>query len=489
MRLRSLRPRSPARAPRSLAAARVAPGLLALVAAVASCGGSAANSTPAGASRSGASAATASAATGATAPAGTAAIAVPDWLTYHRDLARTGLDPTSPPLGRVRHAWTHDLDGKLYAEPLVSGGRVIVATEADSLYALRARDGRTLWRAQLGAAVSGGSLPCGNIDPTGITGTPAIDARTRTVYVVAFLSPARHFLFAVNLATGRVRWRRPIDPPGADPRVHQQRAALALSRGRVYVAYGGLYGDCGDYHGWVVSVPAGAPSGSLQGFRVPTRREGAIWAPSGPAVDAAGNLFVATGNGASETSFDFGNAVIRLTPGLARADFFAPRDAPALSAADTDLGSTGPVLLPGGRAFVIGKSGVGYLLDARHLGGIEGELDARGLCDAAFGGSAYARGLLYLPCVNGLTAVRATRSGLGLRWRGPGFRAGPPTVAGGAVWTVDLDGGTLYALDARSGRVRFSAGIGSPAQFTSPTVTGGYVFVGGGARVLAFRGA
>jgi outer membrane protein assembly factor BamB len=74
-------------------------------------------------------------------------------------------------------------------------------------------------------------------------------------------------------------------------------------------------------------------------------------------------------------------------------------------------------------------------------------------------------------------------------WRGPGFRAGPPIVAGGAVWTVDLDGGVLYALDAGTGRVRFRAGIDNPAQFTAPTAAGEWIYVGGGSRVLAFSGA
>jgi outer membrane protein assembly factor BamB len=286
-----------------------------------------------------------------------------------------------------------------------------------------------------------------------------------------------------------VRWRRVIDPPGADPKVHQQRAALVLSHGRVYVAYGGLFGDCGDYNGWVVSVPASSSRGALQAFQVPTQREGAIWAPSGPAVDASGNLFVATGNGSSTNSFDFGNSVIRLSPSLQRTAFWAPRNAAALNAGDTDLGSTGPLLIAGGRAFIIGKEGVGYLLDAGRLGGIGGQLASRAVCSGAFGGSAYAAGLVYAPCVDGLVAVRATGGALAAGWRGPGFRAGPPIVAGGAVWTVDLGGGMLYALNARTGAVRFRAAIGQPAQFSTPTAAGGWIYVGGGNRVFAFTGA
>jgi outer membrane protein assembly factor BamB len=411
------------------------------------------------------------------------------WLTYHRNLARTAHDPTSPRLRKVRQRWTRGLDEKLYAEPLLARGRVIAATEGNSVYALDAGSGRVRWHARLGTPVDGGSLPCGNIDPSGITGTPVIDGARRTVYTVAFLRPAHHVLFALDLKSGHVRWQRPIDPPGADPKVHQQRAALALSRGRVYVAYGGLYGDCGDYHGWVVSVPANGPSGSLEGFQVPTKREGAIWAASGPSVDASGNLFVATGNGSSTDSFDFGNSVIRLDPSLRRTAYWAARNTASLNASDSDLGSTGPLLLPHGRVFAIGKEGTGFLLDAGNLGGIGGELASRPVCDAAFGGSAYASGLVYVPCVDGPVALRVGSRSLARAWKGPGFRAGPPIVAGGAVWTVDLDNGVLYALDARHGRVRFRASIDEPAQFTTPTAARGWVYVGGGSRLFAFSGA
>jgi outer membrane protein assembly factor BamB len=410
------------------------------------------------------------------------------WPTYHRDLARTGNDPRAPRATRVRRAWSGSVDGDVYAEPLVVGGRVVAATENNSLYAFSAASGRRLWRTHLGSPVAGSSLPCGNIDPSGITSTPAIDTKRGIVYAVAFLAPARHELAAIDLSSGRVRWRRAIDPP-ADPKVHQQRGALALANGRVYVPYGGLFGDCGNYHGWVVSVPAGSPGGAQANFMVPTHREGAIWAPSGPSVDGRGRLFVSTGNGDSTSSFDFGNAVIRLSPSLQRQSYFAPTNAAALNGTDTDLGSVGPLLLPGGRVFAIGKEGIAYLLDANNLGGIGHPLASRRLCDSAFGALAYAGGNVYVPCTNGVVAVRVGSRSMSVAWRGPGFRAGPPIVAGGLVWTIDLDGGQLEGLSAGSGRVAFRAGIGSPPQFSTPSESGGRLFVSGGKRVLAFTGS
>jgi outer membrane protein assembly factor BamB len=402
-----------------------------------------------------------------------------DWPTYHHDSARTGATGSGPPLGRARRLWSAAVDGAVYAEPLVAGGKVIVATENDSVYAFDAASGRLSWRTHLGAPVSGGSLPCGDIDPSGITGTPVADTTRGAVYVVAFVRGFRHTLAALNLSTGAVRWRRRVDPPHADPRVHQQRAALALAGGRVYVAYGGLFGDCGRYHGWVVGASAAHPRKRLVSFRVPAHREAGIWSPSGPAIDGRGNLYVTTGNGDS-SSFDFGNAVIRLSPRLRRVGFFAPRNAGSLNGTDTDLGSVGPLLLPGGRAFAIGKSGIGYLLRTAHLGRIGHALAARRIC-AAFGGVALSGGTIYVPCTGGTAAVRV--AGLDVLWQGPGSES-PPIVAGPAVWVIDR--GTLEQLDPSDGRARFSASIGSTATFATPSAAGGLVFAAGGGRVYAF---
>jgi outer membrane protein assembly factor BamB len=405
-----------------------------------------------------------------------------DWPTYHRQPARTGVAAAGPALGRVRRLWTAEVDGAVYAEPLVAGGKVIVATENDSVYGFDATTGHQAWRAHLGTPVSGGDLPCGNIDPSGITGTPVVDPTAGVIYAVTF-QRFEHRLVALDLATGGVRWQRLIDPPGADPRTHQQRAALAISQARVYVAYGGLYGDCGDYHGWVLGAPASRPTGQVLAYRVPTVREGGIWAPSGPALDGAGNLYVATGNGSSTSSFDFGNAVIRLTPTLRQSGFFAPSNAAALSGQDLDLGSTGPLLLPGSRVFMIGKTGVGYLLSTRRLGGIGHPLASRSICGAAFGGDAYADGTIYIPCTDGIVAVRLAGDRLQPVWS-QGAAQLPPILAGPGLWAVG--GGVLYQLDPKSGRVRFSASIGDPAHFATPAASGGRIFVAAGGRVYAF---
>jgi hypothetical protein len=182
-------------------------------------------------------------------------------------------------------------------------------------------------------------------------------------------------------------------PPGP----HQQRAALALSQGRVYVAYGGLLGDCGDYRGRVVASRTDG-RGPLQAFQVPTSREAGIWGASGPAVDGRGRLYVAVGNGAATGGdWDRSDSVLRLSPELRLEDGFAPTRWPQDNAADADLGSMDPLLLAGGLVFAAGKSGLGYLLRADHLGGVGGQLVERPVC-AAFGGAAAVGSVLYVPC-------------------------------------------------------------------------------------------
>ncbi len=417
---------------------------------------------------------------------GTAAAAAAGWPTYHRDLSRSGYDPTTPSLLPPHRAWVStSLDGQVFAEPLVIGTRVFVATEADSVYALDVQSGQQLWRTHLGEPVPRRDMPCGDIDPLGITGTPVVDPQAGRLWVVLFVQPGRHELVALDLADGSVRSRRSVDPPQVDPRALQQRAALALSQGVVYIAFGGLFGDCGTYNGWVVGARTDG-SGSLLTYRVNTNGRAGIWGPSGPASDASGDLYISTGNGNSTKSFDFGDAVIRLSPELRVLDWFAPANWVNLNAGDTDLGSMGPALVGGNLLFQAGKEGTGYLLRADHLGGINGQVFKASVCGSAWGGTAYVSPYIYVACSDGLTALKlGNGASFTLAWRGPRFWAEPPIVAGGLVWTVDRDTARLIGLDANSGTILFGLSLGSAPHFVTPTAADGRVFVSAGASVVA----
>jgi outer membrane protein assembly factor BamB len=417
-----------------------------------------------------------------------------DWLTYQHDAQRSGRASGSYGVANTQQLWeTRPLDGLVYAQPLVQGDRVFVATQNDTLYALDAASGKVVWQSHVGEPVPRSSLPCGNVDPTGILSTPVIEPSTGVLYAVAFVQPAHHELYALDLATGNVRFHQPIDPPGVSPLPHQQRAALSLASGSVYVPYGGLFGDCGAYHGWVLAASADDGS-TTAAYQVPTRREGAIWAPAGAAIDAAGDLFVTTGNGDSTTQFDYANAVIRLSPDLQMQDWFATSDWAALSRRDADLGSIGPTLLADqGLVFQAGKTGVGYLLDADRLGNIGGEVFQAPVCSGAYGGTAYTAGVVYVACRDGLVAVRVSNQRFEVAWRGPAFNAGAPAITDAAIWTIDDGAARLYALDPATGQTVFQAPVGGSSggglpHFLAPAVSGGRVFHSRGRTIVAFGG-
>src|SRR2546421_7492580 len=353
-----------------------------------------------------------------------------DWTTYHRDNARTGYLPNAPDPHQLTRSWNMHLDGAVYAEPLVVSGHVIVATEGDTLYSLDARTGKVQWNTNVGVPVPLSSLPCGNIDPLGITGTPVYDPATRLVFAVAEVRGPAHVLVGIDVNTGQVRVRRAVDPAGIEVTPHQQRAALALSGGMVYIAYGGLDGDCGNYHGWVVASRTDG-HGSLLTYQIPTPREGGIWAPSGPAIDANGHIFVAVGNGeTTHGSWDHTDSVLRLSPTLQLEDGFAPEQWQQDNATDADLGSMGPVLLPGGWVFADGKSGLGYLLHANALGSVGGQAVVKSIC-SSYGGAASVGSQIFLPCTDGLRQVLiGPGPHVTLGWHAAQQVNGSPVVAG-----------------------------------------------------------
>jgi outer membrane protein assembly factor BamB len=415
-----------------------------------------------------------------------------DWPTYDHDEERTGVAPDGPtaPAG-VKQRWASSaLDGDLYAQPLVVGDRVIVATENDTLYSLRRGDGTVEWKQHLGEPVSASDLPCGNVDPVGITSTPVVDVAAGRVYAVGMEQPGKHTLWALDLATGKLVASARVDVPGSDPLVQNQRSALTLTHGTVYVPFGGRYGDCGDYHGRITAVPvAGGGLGAATSFTLPTQKQGGFWTPPGASVAPDGTLLLTSGNSESQSTFDYGNAVVRFSPDLKILDWFAPDDWAGLNAADVDLGTTGPVLLPDSRVFQVGKGGVGYLLDAAHLGHIGGQLAQGPVCtsSAAFGAVAHQGATLYVPCLTGIVQVTSRADGFTLGWTAKLTTPGPPVLAGTTVWTVVTGSGDLAALDPATGSELARIHIGSvPSRFTSLAASGDAIYVGADRTMFAF---
>jgi polyvinyl alcohol dehydrogenase (cytochrome) len=411
----------------------------------------------------------------------------PAWPMYGGNPARSGV-ASAAPAGALRVAWRTALDGAVYGQPLLIGNLVVVATEADSMYALAASNGAVVWRRHVGTPVPLSSLPCGDIDPLGITGTPVYSAQNGLVYAVAETSGYHHVLVGVSAASGALKVERDIPAPDGNPRNDQQRPGLVIEDGRVYVAFGGLYGDCGQYRGSVVGIPLSG-SGPLISYVVPTSREGAIWGSGGPVIGPGGVLYVSDGNGSVTSSqFDGSDAVIALSPALHRLDVFAPATWFADSQNDLDLGSTQPALV-GGYLLADGKSGTAYLLSAAHLGGVGGQLASLNVC-AAYGAAAVSGSTVYEPCSSGgLAAVSTAGGGLRVLWRGPSDGAGSPVVGGGAVWVTSPDSGVLYELDPVTGRARASVALGGGLpHFASLSMSGSQAYVGTSGAVVAVAG-
>jgi outer membrane protein assembly factor BamB len=444
--------------------------------------------------------------TGATSGGSPAAGA--DWSTYHGSGARAGVDPSGASLSPARPAWTSvPLGGRLYAEPLVVGGRVIAATEGDTVVALSAHSGAVLWKRTVGSPFRPSTVPglCGDISPTvGITSTPVVDVGRGEVFVVADVqagpSGAAHHLVGLDLATGTVLLDQVIDPTGTDPSFELQRAGLALTAGRVIVGFGGNYGDCGPYHGLVVSVPeGGGPSDVFAVDGASGQREGAVWmGGAAPAIDGSGNVWVATGNGSTTRAgapYDHSDAVLELSPTMRLLQYFAPPSWRSDNAVDADLGSTAPMVLGNGLVFQVGKSQTGYLLRQGALGGIGGQVTSARLCPGAGGndadgGSAWDAGILYIPCSRGIQAVAvgASPPSLSPRWVAAGGASGPPVVAGGLVWS-ETRGGVVEAIDPATGATvqRFSVGAVA-TSFPAVTAADGLVLAVGSGEVHAFCG-
>jgi hypothetical protein len=503
-------------------------------------------------------------------------------LTQHNDNLRTGanlnetiLTPDNVNSTSFGLLFEQPVDGYVYAQPLYMSGLTIggsthnvvfVATENDSVYAFDA-DGNSgpnaapLWHTSFINPANGiTAIPWQDttttvIYPTiGITGTPVIDSTTGVLYVVAATKEKGAWfqrLHALDIHTGLEKPGSPVTITGTasgtgtasvngviqfDPLTQCNRAGLLLQNGVVYVAWGSHADHGGPSHGWLMAYDAQSLALLSTFNTTPDGTMGTIWMSGcGPAADAAGNVFVATGNGdfgqdsnGNHIGNDYGDSVLKFSTAnrsLTLTDYFTPANAAYLYAEDKDLASGGLLLLPDQpgphphMGIITGKDPVTYVFNADRLGGfhpnppvnqglIEVIPNATGLCfdtPAYFNGSIYYHGsgvLKQFAVQNGLVNPVPVSSGTDIfPYPGATPSISASGTANGIVWEImhtglpgngisdptQADPPSLRASLASDVSQRLyssdDAGLrdvpgGQAVKFTVPTVANGKVYIG-----------
>ena len=461
---------------------------------------------------------------------------------YHNGIGRhggyvvPGLTTTAAATMHLDKHFNAPISGNIYAQPLywrpstVKPGEVIVATESDTVEALDAATGAVIWSRTLGTPVPLSALPCGNIDPEGITGTPVIDPATGTLYLDALVATTangpRHEIFALNVETGATLTHYPIDLQASlaakgftlDSTTQGERSALMFLNGNLYITFGGRSGDCGTYHGAVAQV-AGSTA-LIGGFWATRANGGGIWSQGGADSDGK-SIFITTGNtmNAGSTWSD-GEAIIRLMPGLARStstkDYFTPANWDTLDADDADLGGTEAIWLNVPvknvglveRVLALGKDGYAYLTSGTSLGGIGGQVTSAQVSNTRIitAAALYMSSTdTYVAFRNGdgrtcagssLSMLHVTTVAVSETWCAALNGGGAPVItttdgtSDPIVWVVGANGdGLLHGFNALTGAVLFNGGstvMSGTRNFATPLVAQGHLYIAGQGQIYGF---
>ena len=422
----------------------------------------------------------------------------------HNNLSRDGLyiDPAFTAANAAN--LTRDLNfngtisGNVYAQPLYieggpNGAIVIAVTESNNVYALDPDDGSIIWQRSLGPAVTSG-LPCGNINPLGITGTPVVDLASRSLFLDAMIDGAtkKHFIYSLNVDTGVTNPNWPVDLNATasyngttfTSLVQNERGGLAIVNGILYVSFSGHAGDCGMYHGWVIGIRINNPSNVVAWAT--NVIGGGIWGHGGVASDGT-NVFVVTGNTFTSPGdpWSGGEAIIRFQAGPIFSGFWAPPNWQSLDNGDTDLGGCSATLIdapgatPSQLVLALGKDGMAYLLNRNSLGGVTTPLASENLPSAVRGQSAAtyhtSQGTYFVLHTenNAVAAYKVTATS-------------PPTIV--PAWSMSQSGlGSVFvtSTDGTNNAIVWVAGGGGDQRLHAYNGdTGAVVYAGGGANEM-----
>ena len=213
--------------------------------------------------------------------------------------------------GTFGQEWEADVEGQVYAQPLLDEDTLLVATERNRVYGLDPASGAKQWSTVLsGTPWNPGEISCADLTPEiGVTGTPVIDPATDVAYMThkAYASggSVKYWLDAIELANGHEKAGFPVElagnaqnEPGTTftPRTQLQRPGLLLLEGTVYAAFGSDC-DADPFQGWVFGV---TESGTVKArWTTETDYSGAgIWqSGAGLTSDGPRTLLFSTGNG------------------------------------------------------------------------------------------------------------------------------------------------------------------------------------------------
>ncbi len=327
------------------------------------------------------------------------------------NLQETILTPANVNPTNFGKLFTFHTDGQIYAQPLyvsnlaIAGGThnvVFLASMFNTVYAVDADTGTQLWSQNFGSPIIAEDVQYNqNISwatGVGIIGTPVIDPATNIMYFVSGSQPAngaQQYSFnlnAIEIATGLPVSGSPVaiaatystpdltTPLVFSAKTQNPRPGLALANGNVYIAFAS-HNDIAPYNGWVMAYSTSTLAQTAVYSDTTTGTLGGIWnSGQAPTIDAAGNLYISTGNGSFGTTPNnlqqTGNSFIKLSPTLQLLDYFTPYNSAALNSGDMDLGSSGLLLIPN-TTYVLGggKQGVLYLVNTAAMGEFNASAD------------------------------------------------------------------------------------------------------------------
>jgi outer membrane protein assembly factor BamB len=417
--------------------------------------------------------------------------------------------------------WSVKLDANDDASPIITrqgNGKVVLVlagnndhdceppalVQRSTLYALKADTGKLLWEQS-----TRGRSRCTTSSPAvwhGWVFSPGLDG----------------FIHRYSLRNGK-EYRRQGWPKrfALDPWFEKASSPLRIFGHYLYVTTSGYTGHPGKYRGHLVTINLQSGEARvwnslcsrihhLLGRNGCSQSGSGIWSRAGPEQDSGnGGIIIATGDGPWNGTTNFGDSILEFPPnGSHPLGGFTPTNQAFLDEHDLDLGSSSPMLLPGG-AFAIegGKGPAGSdggptsleLLSTKDwrrrssLHSISQPLatvEAPGGCSIltalsmASGSKDSADVIVANDCAledYRVSGLETSHPSIEVRWRVRGKHFTTPVVSGGDIYVARS--GALAAFELSTGKLLWTtknlghAGAIGNVHWEYPAISGSMVFM------------